>query len=300
MLRIPSCNNLSSATNTHLATQQADINQQSSYQTKVERAKSLWQSKESSPTKKTAFAEIKAQLKELAVAKLYCNYCEHGETYDIEHIFPKSLFPERAFQWENYLYACKACNMGEKVDKFEVFPPVNGTTTIDIRPKRKPRIYTQPPSAASVLINPRIEDPMDFLVLDLAAGTFISQPNINAKDTIRANYTIKLIQLNEREGLVQARQNICKLLWQQLQKYAQIKQTSTLKELQTIVPEYSFGETFQNLEQDQQNLLTNIQNTILRSTHQTVWAEMKRQRQTIPQLNDIFTQVPEALEWALS
>ncbi|CAM3328838.1 HNH endonuclease [Polaromonas hydrogenivorans] len=45
-----------------------------------------------------------------------CAYCKiekketHGLTWDIEHILPKSLFPEYLFEPENLAIACKECN----------------------------------------------------------------------------------------------------------------------------------------------------------------------------------------------
>lgn len=56
--------------------------------------------------------EIKQKLIEETHGK--CAYCESKVSHiypgDVEHIVPKSLFPEKIFAWENLTYACYNCN----------------------------------------------------------------------------------------------------------------------------------------------------------------------------------------------
>lgn len=42
----------------------------------------------------------------------YCSYCERylGETIAIEHVQPKSLQPNKATLWDNFLLSCTNCN----------------------------------------------------------------------------------------------------------------------------------------------------------------------------------------------
>lgn len=62
--------------------------------------------------------EIKAAL--ISETNGKCAYCEskvkHIHHGDIEHIFPKSLAPEKSFEWENLTIACEICNQN-KSDK---------------------------------------------------------------------------------------------------------------------------------------------------------------------------------------
>ena len=59
---------------------------------------------------------INAQIKLALIAETSgkCAYCEskilHDQYGDIEHFFPKSLDPFRAFEWGNLTFACKICN----------------------------------------------------------------------------------------------------------------------------------------------------------------------------------------------
>ncbi|MGH1334866.1 MAG: hypothetical protein ACRBFS_01985 [Aureispira sp.] len=301
MLEIPSCN-LTTATTNHLADQQTDINRKATYQEKVARAKALWNSKESSIPKKAAFEKIKKELRALAIGKLYCNYCEHGEIYDIEHIFPKSLFPDKTFQAENYLYACKACNTGEKLAKFKIFHPAGSTTVLDITPKGgKNRIYTIPASADSVLINPKVENPMDFLFLNLQRGTFALHPQkTSQRDQLRFEYTIELLNLNQR--LHRARKNAVLYFWNLLVRYKEAQSAQSIGELKKVADQYSPVDNFtlENLEKGKQEVFKHIKENIITSTHQTVWKEMQRQQATnsnLTNLKNIFSQLPEALTW---
>jgi 5-methylcytosine-specific restriction endonuclease McrA len=46
-----------------------------------------------------------------------CAYCEskflHVHHGDVEHIYPKSLAPEKTFEWENLTLACEICNQNK-------------------------------------------------------------------------------------------------------------------------------------------------------------------------------------------
>lgn len=46
-----------------------------------------------------------------------CAYCEskllHIHHGDVEHIYPKSMAPERTFEWENLTLACEICNQNK-------------------------------------------------------------------------------------------------------------------------------------------------------------------------------------------
>lgn len=112
---------LSGKVETHLSKVQARVDVQADFAAKAIRAKNEWDSKTSSKTKRAAFGEIKETLLEMCVGTEICNYCENNEATDIEHIYPKSFFPERAFHWDNYLLACKTCNSTYKQDRFAIF-----------------------------------------------------------------------------------------------------------------------------------------------------------------------------------
>lgn len=43
----------------------------------------------------------------------YCSYCEHPIDYrdlEVEHIQAKSLYPQKTYDWDNFLLSCSTCN----------------------------------------------------------------------------------------------------------------------------------------------------------------------------------------------
>ena len=102
-----------------------------------------------------------------------CMYCEskieHNSYAQVEHIKPKSKFPELEFTWENLGYCCQICNT-EKGVKYDSTLP---------------------------FINPYNEDPEEHIVF---LG-FLVYPKHGSE---RGGYTIKELQLN-RAGLVDIR-----------------------------------------------------------------------------------------------
>src|SRR5436853_78831 len=65
-----------------------------------------------------AFREIREVLKRMAPGIERCMYCEDSHGTAIEHFWPKARYPDRAFDWLNYLIACSECNSNCKRDQF--------------------------------------------------------------------------------------------------------------------------------------------------------------------------------------
>lgn len=40
----------------------------------------------------------------------FCGYCEQECKGEVDHFRPKSQFPERVYEWENWVLACHVCN----------------------------------------------------------------------------------------------------------------------------------------------------------------------------------------------
>lgn len=297
MLKIIS-STISPDTQTHLNSQQADINGQASYEEQVNRAATLWKGKEGSIPKKAAFVEIKIKLTENAVGEHYCGYCEHNEHSDIEHIYPKGLYPNKTFVWENYMWACKKCNSGLKLDKFKIFNPLGSSTAQEITPKHKNRIYLAPVNEDAVLINPRVDEPLDYLFLDLQSGILVAHPNLTiSRDIERADYTLELLKIDTREGLRKARVLARKGFINSLRRYTIAKNATSLPALEECMEELHPVTFLNSLEFEKTITCLNIQKDITTRNHPTVWKEIQRQHLQIPLLTRLFTQAPEALEW---
>ena len=103
-----------------LADYQRDVDAQQTYSQQVERAKSRFRSynRRNNPT----FATVRWKLVEMCGGIRRCMYCEDSAADEVEHFKPKDLYPEVAFVWRNYLYACGGCN-GGKDNRFSVIAP---------------------------------------------------------------------------------------------------------------------------------------------------------------------------------
>jgi hypothetical protein len=52
-----------------------------------------------------------------------CMYCSSNEPSQLEHFRPLTVFPDRTFEYNNYLWSCDICN---RTHKGERFPPDTG------------------------------------------------------------------------------------------------------------------------------------------------------------------------------
>jgi uncharacterized protein (TIGR02646 family) len=268
---------LSAKSSTHLAKTQRDIDTLPTFEAQVAHAHQYWGSR----TKNQAFQEIRNILAQGSGHRKRCFYCEDNLSTDIEHFRPKSLYPDYAFVWDNYLYACTPCNR-PKSNQFAVFEPRKHTYT-DINTSSP----LPPPHGIPVLLNPRIDDPLDFLELDLF-GTFKFnlRPKLRPRDQQRAEYTLNLFALNTRDELLAARRTEFQNCLNALESYRSAKQ-----------------------KQAPSTQLATIISPIHNMTHPTVWAEIKRQYPNLKKIQpqfmpdhlrtllDLLAQIPEALSW---
>lgn len=225
------------------------------------------------------FDAVKVKLTEMCSGARRCVYCEDSVADEVEHIHPKDLYPNFCFHWDNYVYACGNCN-GPKNNKFAIFRNDNGNFHV-VNPPRGMQA-TQPPEGFDALINPRIEDPLDFCMLDLTSTfQFVVIKKAGTKDAHKADYTFnKVLRLNEREFLRKARESAYTNYKSRLGYYSCEKFKGT--------PQYKLDKLIENLKQE---------------AHPTVWKEMQRQHSNgilnkiDEDLDDLFVKSPEALIW---
>lgn len=215
------------------------------------------------------FKVIRKHLEIMSGGTIRCNYCEDSNANQVEHIYPKNFYPEKCFVWENYCYACGPCNQ-PKSDFFAVFENITGSE-INLKTLSK---NSPPPKGSALLIDPRSEEPLDFLFLD-TKNTFRFVPfKEGAKDTRRAEYTIEILGLNSRNHLVRARKVAFGNYKSRLFEYVIKKESGArLSQLNPLIE------------------------SIKSEHHQTVWQEMIRQRSLHPELDDLFNRAPEAIAW---
>ena len=284
---------LSTTTQNYLNSLQNKVDAALTFEKKAEKAQSLWDNKRSSKAGEKALDEIKEVLKTMCVGIKTCNYCEHDRAFDIEHIYPKSLYPSLAFVWSNYLLACKGCNTAYKLDKFAIFKP-KGSITKHILVRGKKPVNTD-----ALLINPRKEDPTTFLRLNLVGQTFLYDPiyGVNSREFLKADYTTECLELNKDETLISARRNLTKTYLERLQNYIKATRASTFDDLDNATNGIPMSDRTQSIDSEKQRILQNIKNSFKELSHPTVWFELKRQRANLPITNQLFNQLPEALNW---
>jgi uncharacterized protein (TIGR02646 family) len=266
VIRLPN-KQLSGRARRILAGKQDKINAISDYAERVAKAKKMW----SNETSNLTFAEVKEKLADMCAGAQRCAYCEDSCADEVEHIKPKDLYPEDAFVWENYLYACGPCN-GPKNNRWAVFAAATDELTEIAREEDS---AAEPEVGEPVFINPRHEDPLPFMALDLVdTFCFVPLADETSREYKRAEYTIRILRLNERDLLAEAREEAFRSYRARLFEY---------------IAERNAGASQAELD----DLIAALQ----RMGHPTVWQEMKRQYELNPRLKTLFDQAPEALLW---
>jgi len=282
---------------THLNSIQQIILSEGSFEGKVKKASSKWDSKTSSAGK-AVFNDIKNTLIGMCVSVEICVYCEQNEATDIEHIYPKKLYPGKAFLWDNYVLVCGKCNTHHKSDKFKIFNPANSYIDVDVTPARG--TYSQPDNEDALFINQRVEDPMDFFELDLVNKQFVftEKHPVGTREYKRAKYTKDLLGLNTRAALVASRENAAKFYISRLEKLVAAKAATNFSQLiDSINDDWGGIDQNQEFAIEKARVLESIKKDILTYPHPTVWKELIRQRQSLQKTNSLLTKVPEVLNW---
>jgi uncharacterized protein (TIGR02646 family) len=281
---------LSSADQRYLDGLQKPIDALPDFAQRVERAQQLWRSR----TQNSTFRRIRQTLLRMCVGVEICHYCENNEATDIEHILPKSFFPEETFVWENYLLACKICNSHYKLDRVAVFWPEDPCTRYDI-----PRGF-QPPSTKSLMIHPRREDPQQFWGLNLRTGILLETADPDTCAGQRASYTLEILSLNDRDALREAREKAARERFRDLSYAVRIHEAPSFVALDAVVnahePFIALNSSLP-LSTVQRQLLDSIRDAIRSKPHPSVWDEIKLQHRHFPRFLDLFNRLPEALTW---
>jgi uncharacterized protein (TIGR02646 family) len=253
-----------------LARYQAEIDAIATYPAKVEHAKSRFEAHNNSRNR--VFRVVRETLRLMCSGPRRCMYCEDSMADEVEHFQPKDLYPELVFKWKNFLYACGPCNV-TKSNQFAVIQ--TGTPYHLVVTRKHGGPVVAPPRGRSALINPRVEDPLQFFQLDLRdTFEFVPIDPIGTEGYERADYTLRVLGLNDRDGLIESRESAYKAFEAHLKTYISDRDGGASRKHLAGVPK-----------------------TIRGCHHQTVWTEMKRQHVRLPRLQPLFAAAPEALDW---
>jgi len=251
---------------------QSQINILPSKINQKEKAEFMWQNR----TNNSTFVEIREILGKMCNGNERCCYCEDSHGHTIEHIFPKSLFPEKTFVWTNYLYVCSECNSA----KNKCFPIFTNNLNFEQAKIESIENYD------IVLLNPRQDEPTNYFELDIIdTFQFVNSYESITKEYIRAKQTLIILGLNIDNGkkgeiLTEQRKIAFQVFRSHLIRYKILKEENNITEIE--------------------NMKTYIQ----KSSHPTVWFEIKRYYKLYPQalkdkyldIYNIFFEFPEILE----
>jgi uncharacterized protein (TIGR02646 family) len=224
----------------------------------AEGRKALWKNKRQCKD----FAPIKQKLENMLNGRDCCMYCEDNEAYQVEHFWPRVIYPELAFEWMNYLYVCGKCNLSKSTQ----FATISERDTLHLQ-----RSLTDPTRChRPALLNPRYDDPMDYFTLDIQGNTFEFTPRIDLKGAAleRANYTKSSVPFN-RDTLRRRRRQAYRDYRNDIQLYINYVQSGNR------------GKVLEQLE------------GIRYRSHRTVLREMQRQWPKIDELRQLFEPRPE-------
>ncbi len=281
---------LSLAAVNRLNTLQTSVNNQADFTQKTVRAQQLWKAKNNSKIGKKTFNEIKDTLTAMCVSIEICNYCELNEANDIEHIAPKSFFPELAFVWENYLLACKQCNTGYKLAKCYVLD--HAGAICDVEQGIEPIYKTL------ALINPRLEDPNRFMLLNLQTFKYKLLRNISEAERNKAMKTIEILGLNTRPQLIKGRERAAVYYYARMERLVKVLNAPNLVALKAALSPYDLIDESQDLDSIKAFLKESFKASIVTYKHPSVWHSIKIiASKTDRKWQHLFTQLPEALRW---
>jgi hypothetical protein len=244
---------------------QSEIDAHSVYADRVRQARDRF--KAENQIGNEVFDSVKRALSLMCAGACRCMYCEDSMANEVEHFRPKTFFPEFAFVWMNYLYSCGPCNRVKR-SHFRVL--IGPTENLDLLRRRNDEVL-EPRIGSAVLIDPRTEDPLHYLSLDLVdTFWFVPRHAEGTSQYARADYTITLLKLNHRDYLAKARQEAYATYRARLSEYVNARTTIRA---------------------------SSLAKAIARCGHPAVWAEMKAQSRAIPELAPLFAAASEAYGW---
>ena len=252
-----------------LAKFQEPVNQQDRYIDQVEMAQAQWKTRRNDPV----FESVTDELSIMGWPGGYCHYCCGSEAGHIDHYQPKNLYPRLTFVWSNFIHSCERCNTRHKKDQCAVIVGEAEPLFVDLTRQRRADVR-RPRAGRIALINPRREDPMELLRLDIGAnGTFAFEPT-HAPGTIewyRADYTRRVLGLNTRAYLIRERRGAYEAIVRFLKAYDRAATNGDAAK--------------------KRRMLRNIREI----SHQSVWQELVRSHHRVPEVAGIFANCPELI-----
>ena len=216
------------------------------------RADELWKT----ARKTKALRQVVHVLRQMARRRQRCMFCEDSRGTDVEHFWPKRKYPQRAFDWQNFLLVCSGCNRA-KGDRF----PLDA--------------HNQP-----LLIDPTAEDPWDYLFFDPVTGNLAARYAPEGVRKPKGVATLALLPLRDEaitEGRRRSYRQLSNAVREFLSSYAarldDLGKSRLIGELQRAVEEssnYGLGQWVFCKDGQHSDPFSK-----LRASHPTLWAQMR-------------------------
>lgn len=152
--------------------------------TSKETAEAKWKSARASQTMRG----VERVLAGMSGPRERCMFCQDSRGTDIEHFWPKAVYPDRTFHWPNLLLACTGCNRA-KSDRF-------------------PRGEHGEP----LLIDPTAEDPWDHLVFDRRTSSITARWFATGEESPRGVATLETLGPLRNEAVERGRRKAVRQL----------------------------------------------------------------------------------------
>ncbi len=219
------------------------------------------------------FREVRRLLRAMCCGPNRCMYCEDSSADQIDHFRPKDYYPGWVFVWANYYWSCGRCNR-KKSNRFAVMTCSNPLKIVEVT-RARGAVPAVPPRGLPAFLDPRREDPLQLMQLDLIdTFEFVPLAPAGTADRERADRTIRVLGLNDRDDLVKAREDAFRSYRSRLREYVVDRDRGAgVRELKKLLA------------------------ALRRMPHATVWREMQRQCATVPSITRLFQDAPEALSW---
>lgn len=141
-----------------------------------------------------ALKEVVAVLQQMTGSRKRCMYCRDSHGSDIEHFWPKAVYPTKLLEWDNLLLVCGTCN-SQKLSQF----PLDD--------------FLQP-----LLIDPSFDNPWTHLDFDEVTGELTPRWVLRSPD-VRGISTLATIPHLKDESVTEGRRENWDLLCRFVRDY---------------------------------------------------------------------------------
>jgi hypothetical protein len=124
-------------------------------------------------------------------------------------------------------------------------------------------------------------------------------PSLSKRDNNKAEKTLAILELNNRDTLIAARRSAAIFYYQRIEKLVEIIKAQSVDAIKNVLTPYEdlIDET-QPLQIIKENLQEGFKKDIITHQHPSVWHSIKIvASKTDDKWSNLFEQLPEALNW---